>query len=284
MKAKADFKIIREKPTTLLIDGGNGLGIPVAAKATRRVIEKAKKMGVAAASVRNLGHVGMLAYYTLKVAEKSLIGLATANSPARVAPWGGANAILGTNPISFSFPSGDHPITIDMATSSMASFKIRLAALRGERIPEGVALSREGKPTTDPREAVKGFLLPFGAYKGYGLSLIVEILSAAISGAQLSKFVFRHPSTQGGFFIMAIDPAAFRSYEEYEAEVRELTNLVKSCPPAYGFDEVLLPGEPERRVYEERVRRGVPIDREIWESLAEVSKQLGVSLPKPKTS
>ncbi len=284
VRVKVKPKIISEGPATMLIDGNNGLGIPIAARATEHAIKKAKSTGIAAVSVKNLGHVGMLAYYTLKIAKNQLIGFATANSTARVAPWGGADAILGTNPLSFGFPAGDQPILIDMATSVVADFKIKLAALKGEKIPEGLALSRKGEPTTDPKEALEGCLLPFGAYKGYALSLVVEILSAAICGAPLSKFIFRHPSTQGGFFVMALNPAAFRSYDEYEAQVEKLISVVKSCSPASGSGEVLLPGEPERRVYEKRVKDGIPIDQETWMSLVEVSKQLGVSLPKAKST
>ena len=214
VRARSEIRILRETRATALIDGGGGLGIPVAVKAIRLGIEKAKSGGIAVVSVRNLGHVGMLAYYTLKITEQKLIGLVTANAPARVAPWGGAEPVFGTNPISFGFPAREKPIIIDMATSVIADFKIKLAALKGEKIPEGVALDKSGKPTVDPKEALEGCLLPFGAYKGYSFSLIVEVLSAVLSGGSLSKQIIRQPSTRGGFFVMILDPTAFRSYRE----------------------------------------------------------------------
>ncbi|MEM2575671.1 MAG: Ldh family oxidoreductase [Sulfolobales archaeon] len=280
VKEKAEIKIVNESETTAVIDGGNYLGIPVATRATEIAIKKAKSSGLAAVGARNLGHVGMLAYYTLKIAKNALIGLVTVNAPARVAPWGGAQALFGTNPISFSFPTSGKPIVVDMATSAIAAFKIRLAALKGEKIPEGIALTRDGRPTTDPKEAYEGILLPFGTYKGYAVSLVVEVLSAVLSGGILSKYVFNHPSTQGGFFVLAIDPARFRGFDEYLRDIDSLVKLIKACPPTQGFDEVLVPGEPEDRKYEDRIKNGIPIDMSTWKLLVDVAKELNVELPK----
>ncbi len=280
VKSKGEIRIVKETPTTALIDGDNYLGIPVANKATEIVISKAKLSGVAFVSARNLGHVGMLAYYTLKIARNDLIGMVTVNAPARVAPWGGSQAIFGTNPISLSFPTKGKPVVVDMATSAIAAFKIRLAALKGERIPEGIALTKDGKPTTDPKEAYEGILLPFGTYKGYSISMVVEILSAVLSGGTLSKFVFNHPSTQGGFFALAINPAVLRDYSDYLKDMDTLVNLIKTCPPAQGFEEVLVPGEPEDRNYEERIKNGIPIDLSTWKLLTDVANELKVELPK----
>lgn len=280
VKGGGEVRIVRETNTTALIDGDGYLGIPVATKATEIVISKAKSSGVAVVAARNLGHVGMLAYYTLRIVKNNLIGMVTVNAPARVAPWGGSQALFGTNPISMSFPTSGKPVVIDMATSAIAAFKIRLAALKGEKIPEGIALTKDGRPTTDPKEAYEGILLPFGTYKGYAISLAIEILSGILSGGLLSKYVFNHPSTQGGFFALAIDPAAFRDYKEYLRDIDTLVNLIKSCPPAQGFDEVLIPGEPEDRNYEDRIKNGIPIDLSTWKLLTDVAKELEVELPK----
>ncbi len=279
VKAKSEIKIVREGGGTALIDGCGGLGIPVAVRATDIAIDKAKAIGIAAVAVKNLGHVGMLAYYTLRIAKNNLIGLATVNGPPFVAPWGGAQKIFGTNPLSIAFPSHDKPIVIDMATSAIASFKLKLAAMKGEKIPEGIALTKDGKPTTNPEEAYEGILLPFGGYKGYAISLVVEILSAIVSGGALSKYVPRHPSTQGGFFVLAINPMAFRDYSGYLADIKDLIHTIKTCPPAQGFTEVLIPGEPEDRNYSTRIRDGIPIDLETWRILTELAKELGVEPP-----
>jgi len=279
VKAAPQIKVVRESPTTTLIDGDNGLGIPIAVKATITAIDKAKTMGLSAVAVRNLGHVGMLAYYTLQTCRERLIGLATANGPALVAPWGGAERVFGTNPISFGFPTKDMPIVVDMATSAIAHFKIVMATLTGKSIPEGVALTKDGRPTTDANEAKDGILLPFGQYKGYAISLLVEILSAVISGAPLSKHTTLHPSTQGGFFVMALNPTAFIDYSEYLDNISKLVTIIKSCPPAQGFNEVLLPGERASRIQAERTKNGIPIEIEVWKKLTDISKELGVELP-----
>lgn len=280
VRAKGEFKIVRESPFMALVDGGGGLGIPVAARATKLVIQKAKAMGVSVVCARNLGHVGMLAYYTLKVAEAGMMGLAAANAPARVAPWGGSKPVFGTNPISFSIPAAGQPVVFDMATSRIADFKIRLALMRGDRLPEGVAVSSDGRPTTNPEEALQGSLLPFGEHKGYAISLMVEALSALLGGAPLSVNIVRHPSTQGGFFIMALDPSTLRDYGEYLADLERLISVIKSCPPARGFHEVLLPGEPEERMREKRLAEGIPLELSVWSMLVEVAERLGIELPR----
>ncbi|MCL7393433.1 MAG: Ldh family oxidoreductase [Thaumarchaeota archaeon] len=283
VRPESEFRVLRENPVMALVDGGGGLGIPVAAKATELAIQKARDMGVAVVCVRNLGHIGMLAYYTLKVAEAGMMGLAATNSPARVAPWGGSKPLFGTNPISFSIPSAGKPVIFDMATSKIADFKIRMALMRGDRLQEGVALSLDGRPTTSPEEALRGALLPFGEYKGYAISLMVEALSALLGGALLSVDVVRHASTQGGFFIMALDVSAFRDYAEYLRDLERLMGLIKSCPPAHGFEEILLPGELEERALEKRLRDGIPIDNSTWSMLIEVANRLGVELPRVKS-
>jgi len=216
------------------------------------------------------------------IAKEGLIGFACANGPARVAPWGGAEAIFGTNPISYAFPlEGAEPIVFDAATSAIADFKIRLAAMRGEKIPEGVALDKDGRPTTDPEKAIEGVLLPFGGYKGYAFSLLVELLAHAMVGALPSTEIPRHASTQGGFLVVALSPTIFRSFEEYIRDVSNLVKRIKRVKPAEGFREVLLPGELEERVFRERLEKGIPLDEKTVEELRRVAEKLGVEPPKP---
>jgi len=190
VKPKSDIRVVEESSSITLLDGGNGLGIPVATKATDLAIDKAKSTGVGIVGVRNLGHVGMLAYYIKKAIGHGFIGFACVNAPAVMAPWGGRERIFGTNPMSIGFPMDDgRSIILDMATSVMAHFKIKVAALKGEKISEGVALDRQGRPATDPKEAFEGVLLPFGGYKGYGLVLAIEVLTSALLGALQSKYI-----------------------------------------------------------------------------------------------
>ncbi|HDJ67021.1 MAG TPA: Ldh family oxidoreductase, partial [Nitrososphaeria archaeon] len=245
-------------------------------------VQKAKESDMALVGARNLGHVGMLAYYTRKIAKERLIGLACANAPAKVAPWGGAEKVFGTNPISIGIPVDDGPpIVIDMATSATASFKIRIALRQGKKLPPNVLLDKHGRPTTEPKDYVEGgVLLPFGGHKGYALMLVIEILASAFIGGPISKEVIDHSSTQGGFLVAAIKPALFRDYGEYTRDLKRIIHEIKNCKTMEGFSEVLLPGELEERVYVERRRSGIPIDSEMLRSLKEVAERLGIQFPK----
>ncbi len=281
VKPNAEIKVLKETPYSALIDGGMMLGIVVADKATELAIEKAKSSGVALVGVRNLGHVGMLAYYTKKIAEEQLIGFACANATSRVAPWGGAERMFGTNPISIGIPVDDRPpIIIDMATSATASFKVRVALRQGKKLPPNMALDKRGRPTTDPREVIDGgVLLPFGAHKGYAFVLLVEILASAFVGGPISKEAIDHASAQGGFLVAAVKPTLFRDYSEYVKDLEKIIDEVKRCKKMEGFSEILLPGEIEDRVYAERSRRGILIDPETVKSLKQVAEKLGVAFP-----
>jgi LDH2 family malate/lactate/ureidoglycolate dehydrogenase len=281
VNAKSNVSIVKETPVSALLDGGNGLGQVVAKKAMEIAIEKAKTSGVGLVGAKNLGHVGMLAYYTKRLAENKLVGFAFANGPALVAPWGGAERVFGTNPLSYGFPTKNKPIVLDIATSATAHFKIKVAMIRGEELAPGLALDKDGNPTTDPKKAFEGILLPFGAHKGYGFSLLVTLMTVPLIGGTFDKDVVLHASTQGGFFVMAINPTLFREYEEFIEDVQRVVNTIKSTKPAKGFKEVLLPGEIEERIAEERSKNGIPIDLEVWKSFEELSKEYGVELPKP---
>jgi len=277
VQPRSDIRVVEESSSITLLDGGNGLGIPVATKATDLAIDKAKSTGVGMVGVRNLGHVGMLAYYIKRVVERSFIGFACVNAPAVMAPWGGRERIFGTNPMCIGFPMDEgRAITLDMATSVMAHFKIKVASLRGKKIPEGVALDRQGRPTTDPKEAFEGVLLPFGGYKGYGLVLAIEVLTSALLGALQSKYIELHPSTQGGFFISVIDVSRFRNYEEYKKDVLHLVDMVKSSTLAEDVKEILIPGEVEEREAEKRQRDGIPIEDATWKELMNLAKELNI--------
>ncbi|MCA6214131.1 MULTISPECIES: Ldh family oxidoreductase [Thermococcus] len=279
VNARSNITIVKETSVSALLDGGNGLGQVVAKKAMEIAIEKAKISGVGLVGARNLGHVGMLAYYTKRIAENKLIGFAFANGPALVAPWGGAERVFGTNPLSYAFPTKDKPIILDIATSATAHFKIKVAMIRGEELSPGLALDKDGNPTTDPKKAFEGILLPFGAHKGYGFSLLVTLMTVPLIGGTFDKDVVLHASTQGGFFIMAIDPTLFREYEEFIKDVQRVVDVIKSTKPASGFKEVLLPGEIEEKVAKERTEKGIPIDQEVWESFEKLAKELGIKLP-----
>jgi len=281
VKPRSEIRILRETALSALLDGGDLPGVIVAAEATNLAIRKARSSRVSLVGARRLGHVGMLAYYTRRIAAEGFMGFACANCPPRVAPWGGAERIFGTNPMSMGIPvDGGNPIVIDMATSAIAAFKINLALRQGKSIPPNSALTKDGRPTRDPREALEGVLLPFGGHKGYAMGLLVEVLSSAFIGGLVSWKIIDHASTQGGFLVAAVDPEIFRTREEYSSDIREIIEKIKGCRVAEGFSEILLPGELEDRTYEARLREGIPLDQKTVKSLKDVARRLGVEFPR----
>jgi len=275
---RPDIRVVREGDIYALLDGDRGVGIPVAYRATLKAIEKAKNVGVGIGAARNLWNVGALAYYVSLIAREGLIGISIANARARISVPGVKSAMVGTNPIAVAIPATEEPIVLDMALAAAAYGKIVLAARKGERIPEGWALSRDGKPTTDPREALEGYLLPVGGYKGLGLAIIVDILSGLAIGAPCGlEISAKGPYTQGGFVVMALDPGIFRDRGEFIKSIDEYVRKLKSLPKEVGT-EILMPGEPEARCLKERMSKGIPIDDETWSQLVRVANELKVSI------
>jgi LDH2 family malate/lactate/ureidoglycolate dehydrogenase len=279
---KPNIKLVKETSGACLIDGDNGLGPLVAMKATEWAIKKARSNGVCIVGVKNTGHVGMLARYTLKTVEEKMIGFAATSSPPIVVPWGGAKPVFGTNPFSIGFPVDESfPIIVDMATSTVAAGKIAVYASKGEKIPPDWALDKNGKPTTDPKAFLDGgMLLPFGGYKGYSLCLSVEVLAGILVGAPFSHHIPRGWATQGGFVVEAVNIEHFRPYEDYKKDILELIGIIKSAPLAEGFKEILLPGEPEHREYLKRLKEGIPVYEDVWENIKRVSEEYNVPPPK----
>ncbi|MCS7108529.1 MAG: Ldh family oxidoreductase [Sulfolobales archaeon] len=275
-----NVKVVKDGGPYALIDGDNGIGQPVALKATEIAVGKAKGFGVSFVGIKNLKHIGMLGYYVMKIVDNGMVGFVSANASPNIAPLGCKKPITGTNPIAIGFPTKDRPpIILDMAMSVVARGKILVAAHKGEKIPEGWAMNKEGLMTTDPKEAIEGILLPFGGYKGFGLAVAVDILCGVVLGGGYSLKMRRGMFySQGGVFIGAVDINSFRPYNEYIEEITEYINLVKSTPTAPGF-EVLMPGEPEHRTYLNRVERGIPLDDETLKELKELSIKYGVEFP-----
>lgn len=276
INSKPEIKVVRESEVSVLVDGDRGIGIPVAYYTTLKVIEKARKLGVGVGAARNLWNVGTLAYYVMMVAKEGFVGIAMANSKARVSVPGVKSPIVGTNPIAVAIPAKGEPIVLDMAISTVAVGKIVLALRRGERIPEGWAVTKDGRPTTDPRDALEGYLLPIGGYKGLGLGIVVDILSGILADAPYSLLITgKGPYTQGGFLIIALDPGLIRDRREFIEELDRYVATIKSLPKDPGV-ELMMPGEPEARCYNERLSNGIPIDESLWEQLVSVARELGV--------
>ncbi|HMI10060.1 MAG TPA: Ldh family oxidoreductase [Bradyrhizobium sp.] len=269
----AKWTIVQESPTTTVIDGHWGFGFHVNAKAMALTIEKARTANVAACTVFRQSHVGRLAAYPVMAMREGMIGLATADSgrsPKHVAPFGGREARLGTNPISIAVPSDlEAPFYLDMATSAVAAGKIQLAAARGEEIPRGWIVDSEGRQTTDPRQFRNGgALLPLGGtegYKGSGLAAMVEVLCGLLTGLGFGvEPTGRH---NDGCFMAVFNVAAFRPLKDFKKEVAEFARYLKATPPSEGSPGVFYPGEVEYIREQQRKVSGIEVEDATWDKL-----------------
>ena len=278
LRPGSDIEVVRETETTALINGNWGFGQVVARKAVELVVSKAKAKALGAVAAFNLWHIGRLGEYTELIAREGLIGMGFCTSIPAVAPYGGKGRRLSTAPISIAAPSEGEPFLLDYATSVVAEGKLRLRYIAGEAIPEGWIVDRDGRPSTDPRDFYErgGALLPFGGHKGYALAMAVEILSGILSGAGFSC----SEGYKGGnnLLFIALNPAAFTDPLEFKKKVSLFMKAVKETGPAEGFKEVLVPGEPEHRAKEERLRKGIEIDDEVWARIVDTARELGIDV------
>ena len=279
----APWKIVQESPTTTVVDGHWGFGYVVNERAMKLTIEKAEKSNVAAATVFRQGHIGRLASYTLMAAKAGMIGLITADSgrsPKAVAPFGGREARLGTNPISIAMPSDlEGPLYLDMATSAAAAGKIALSVARGTPVPPGWIIDRDGRPTTDPSQLRQGgALLPVGGsegYKGYGLSVMVEILCGLLTGLGFGvEPTGRH---NDGCFMAVFKVDAFRSLAQFKQDIGEFVQYLKATKPAEGSSGVYYPGEIEHMREEDRRANGIEIEDATWYKLRALAEGYGLA-------
>lgn len=272
--------ILRETATTAVISGHWTFGQVAARFAAEQVIRKAKEANVAAVAVVECNHQGRLGEYSAMIAQEGMIGMVVTGgfgAPFNpVAPYGGAKGVLGTNPYSFAVPAGTSaPFVADFATSIIAEGKLRVAQAKGIAVQEGALIDAEGRPTTDPTAYQKGgALLAFGGHKGYALSLLADLLGSLLGGAEK---VGTPPLTYGTF-IMALRVDAFREFGEFGEAVDRRLAEVKAVPPAAGFKEVLIPGEPEARTRSLRLQQGIPVPEATWEKIVEVARSHGVDV------
>jgi L-2-hydroxycarboxylate dehydrogenase (NAD+) len=279
---RAPVKVVRETPATALIDGAHGLGHHVAIRAMKLAIDKAKTQGIGAVGVYNSNHFGIAGYYAELAMHEGLIGIVTTTTDALVHPWGGVEPLLGTNALAIGIPS-EPPVLMDMAMSIAARGKLVKAMKEGKPVPKDWAIDREGRPTTDPAKGLEGALSPFGGVKGYALAFVLELLAGPLVRAATGKEVRGTLEPVEGFctkgdFMIAIDPAAFVPLEEFKAGVQKFVAEVKASRKAPGVEEILVPGEPEFRMREKRLKEGIPIPDEVWSELEREAKELGVEL------
>jgi len=275
-------KIEKSSLTTYLIDGDNGLGQVIASEAMKTAIKTAKETGSCFVGVKNTNHIGMGAYYAEMAAKNGLVGFVFTNASAFMAPWGGSEAILGTNPITIAVPSKDHSsIILDIATSAAARGKVLLAEKKGEKIPFDWALDQDGNQTDDPSKARLGTMLPLGGPKGYGLSLMVDILAGVLTGASFGKLI---PSMTENFseklnigvFLGIVNIENFMPVQLFEQRIQELITQIKSSKKKTGVKEIFLPGEIEERNKTINLKNQIPINDEVILEINRISDSLGI--------
>ena len=259
----AQPSLAAERAGACLIDNRDGLPYVSVQWAIKEVIERARRNGVAFAGIRNSAHVGVLGIHLLPVAQAGLAGFAFTNSPAAIPAWGGKKALFGTNPVAAVFPRKNRdPLVIDLALTTVVRGKIMMAMRRGERIPEGWALDRHGRPTTDPKEAIEhGSLFPIGGAKGAMLALMFELICAALTGAAIGPEADSFFSEQGnrpriGQAFIAIDPGALAGMERYFERVETVIGAMQADP------EVRLPGA-RRFAAEKAAAAGIEVPDEL---------------------
>ena len=254
------MRLLRETEVSALYDGGNNVGMLAIYYAAKATIEKAKAHGIALVGVTNTWMSGRNAYFVEMIASEGLVAIHTASSGGAVAPLGGTKPILGTNPIAFGIPTEEGALILDMGTSAFMATELQLRVRRNEALPEGVAIDRDGRPTTDPAAAQAGALLPFAGYKGFGLGLIVQALGV-LGGAGLVE------GAVDGYLFIAFRPDLLIPLEQCRREVSALIERVKAVPRASGVAEIRIPGENSARNRERLRREGLDIDQLVYDEL-----------------
>ncbi len=265
---RAEPKAEATRPGTIVVHGRRAFGQLAAGRAVRELRTLATEYGSGVAAIRDCNHVGRLGEYVATLAEHDLVALAFGNADATVAPFGGRERRLGTNPLAWAAPRAPDkpPVVMDWATSGVAEGKLAVARDRDEPVPEGLVLDAEGRGSTDPADFYAGgVLLPFGGHKGYGLSVLIEIVGGLVSGTGIGSM----PGFRGGFgtVLLAFDIAAFLPVVEFREQTERFCRELTATPAAEGHREVLVPGEPEERVRRERERDGIPIAEPTWHEL-----------------
>lgn len=279
---RPDIKVVRDRPGAAVVDGDNGLGQVVGHRAMTLCLEKARQHGVAVVGVKNSNHFGIGAYYAMMALKEDMIGMVGTNTSPLMAPFGGKQPLLGTNPLAIAIPAGSQrPVVLDMATSLVPRGKIEIAARKGEKIPVGWAIDKDGRPTQEPEEALKGTLLPMGGPKGYGLALVLDILCGVLSGAAFgahtgSLFGDLDRPQNIGHFMLALDVNSFRPLNEFKNTMDSLILSIKSSEPAEGFKELFLPGEIEYTKTEERAQKGIDLNPVVAQNLLNLARDLGL--------
>lgn len=287
LKPGAPLTVVHETPAVLVADGGWGLGQVQAHRLLTRLIGKARAVGIAAGTLKQCGHIGRLGEFAEAAAREKTALIGTVNGHGygkNVAPPGGTEARLGTNPLCMGAPTDGDPVVLDIGTSVAAEGKVRVCFNKGVPTPEGWLIDADGKPTTDPGALYRqprGSILPLGgaqAYKGFGIALLLEMFAGGLSGAPCSHPAAEARSANGVFFVV-MDIAQFAGAEHFLSETTRVSQHVRSSPRVAGVEEILLPGDPERREKARRQKAGLTLDDGTWGHLTQTAGRLKVTVP-----
>ena len=283
-----ELKIDRETPAVVVCDGQWGLGQVQAHRLLEKIIPKAKALGLGAGAARHCGHIGRLGEYAEKAADHGLVLIASVNNDGggqRVAPPGGTEGRLGTNPLCVGIPTATEPVVLDFGTCVAAEGKVRVYYINDKKpVPEGWLIDHEGKPTTNPAvlyEAPHGTILPMGGsqtYKGFGLALILDMLAGGLTGGR-SPYPGAPPAKGNNVVFLALEPALFAGHDAMISEATALAEYVRGTPRAPGVESILLPGDPERMTLSQRSTQGIPIEAAHWQRLTTLAARLKVEVP-----
>ena len=300
VNTKPNFRVVHETPSTAVLDADGALGLVSAPYAMELAMQKADQVGTGWVAVKNSNHFGIAGYHTMKALQKDMIGIALTNASPLVAPTFSKERLLGTNPIAVAIPAGEErPFVADIATTTAANGKLEILQRKGMDAPSGWIQNADGQPTTDAHGVKKGgALLPLGgdrshgSHKGYALGSVVDILSAVLSGANYGPWVppfvaFLDPPSQPvgegiGHFLGAMRVDAFRPAEEFKKHMDQWIRRFSQSEPVHGHTRVMIPGDPEREMEEERRQSGIPLLQPVWDDLADMAKRFGLPLPVKK--
>ncbi|WP_247236486.1 Ldh family oxidoreductase [Telluribacter sp. SYSU D00476] len=293
---RPEIRIVRERASVATVDGDNGLGLVVGPQCMEIAMRKAQEHGSGWISVCNTNHYGAAGYYPVMALQEDLIGISMTNTTKGVAPFNGAEKMLGTNPVAIAFPGlHEPPVVIDFASSAVSYGKVEIAKRKGQSIPDGWCIDKEGYATTQPADMIEGgALLPLGGsemgsgHKGYCLASMVDILSAVLSGANWGPFavpfaIHVAPSERQvgkgiGHFFGALDIDGFRDKQEFKQDIDEWIRTMRATRPLPGTEGVLIPGDPERQAYQVRMQAGIPVDKEVAASLRVIAEETGIDI------
>ncbi|WP_320534452.1 Ldh family oxidoreductase [Robbsia andropogonis] len=284
MSAQTKPELVLDSGAIAVIDGHHGIGQVLTAKAVDLGVARAREFGVSAIGVRNSNHFGTAAYFTRKAAEQGCVAILATNASPAMAPWGGREKAVGTNPWSIAAPCGERGVAVlDIANTAVARGKIYLAAERGQPIPEGWAGDENGVPTTDSAKAIHGIIFPMAGHKGYIISFMMDVLAGVLTGSHFgSKVVGPYEADKvsgAGHMLLTIDVKSMMPAAEFEQRMNELIDDVKSVPTAHGVDEIFFPGEIEDRSTARLRKSGITLADNTWHSMQRLATESGVSLP-----